>query len=97
MMNWDATQEEFDLISGIADRAVKMAAKHGAERLKRDVLMDLTAAHRNAFTLDLKGLLEAGDGDFSHDVFGIMKYLNRRTGKLEDCFVPRYAAKEVSA
>jgi hypothetical protein len=37
------------------------------------------------------------DANFTHDVFGIRKYLNRETGELTMCFVPRYtaAAEEV--
>jgi len=39
----------------------------------------------------LKGLLQAENFDFLHDVIGIVNHLNRETGELEDYFVPRYA------
>jgi hypothetical protein len=42
--------------------------------------------------LDLDKLLTADDFNFSHDVFGIARHINRRTGEIEDFFVPRCAA-----
>ena len=41
--------------------------------------------------LDLQKLLDAPDGDFGHDVFGIRRHINRQTGELENCFLPRCA------
>jgi hypothetical protein len=55
--------------------------------------MDIEAAHCNGNPLKLKELLEADDSNFMHDVLGIRRHINRKTGELEDCFVPRYAAK----
>jgi hypothetical protein len=53
--------------------------------------MDITACHLNGCPLRLGELLGADDANFAHDVFGIRRHLNRETGKLEDCFCPRYA------
>lgn len=53
--------------------------------------MDVTACHANGCPLDLEKLLHADAFNFSHDVFGIARYINRNTGKLENCFVPRCA------
>ena len=61
----------------------------GSDRLT--VCMDLTACHANGCALDLEGLLSASPSDLIHDVAGIMSHINRETGKLEDCFSPRYA------
>ena len=59
------------------------------------LLMDLEACHCNGCALDLQGLLEnARDEDLVHDVAGIARHLNCSTGKLEDLFYPRYAARE---
>jgi hypothetical protein len=66
--------------------------RHGATRL--DVSMDLTACHANACTLDLAGLLTASNSDLIHDVAGIITHIDRETGKLMDCFLPRYAKPE---
>lgn len=82
--------EEVELISKIADRAVKLAAKHGSLYVKRDALMDLMYANE-CCPLNLSALLAADEANFAHDVFGINRHLNRRTLKLEDCFVPCYA------
>jgi hypothetical protein len=94
ILNWKTTEEDSALISAIADRAVALAAKFGVDYRKDMALMDLTAVHLNACKLDLRELLTAGDGDFGHDVFGIRRHFNRRTGKLEDCFVPRFVVRE---
>jgi hypothetical protein len=52
--------------------------------------MDLTAAH-NACPLDLDRLATAPELDFWHDVYGIARHIDRETGQLGDCFLPRYA------
>lgn len=73
-----------------------------AEKAKRvygfdkglDVLsirMDLLAVHNNCCPLDFVKLLKGRDEDFAHDIAGIGRHLNRETGKLEDCFIPRCA------
>ncbi len=53
--------------------------------------MDIIATHINGCKLKLKELLAADTGNFLHDVCGIIRHLDRTTGKLIDCFVPRYA------
>jgi len=56
--------------------------------------MDVTACHVNGCPLKLQELLEADDFNFSHDIFGIRRHLNRETGQLENCFLPRFARPE---
>ena len=87
--------KELTLIGKIAARAVAMAEKHHWVYDKFDATMDIDAAH-NACPLDLDKLLNANDGTFGHDVFGIRKYLNRETGELTECFMPRCARPEKS-
>ncbi len=94
MISWKTTAAEFDLIAKIADRAVDAAP--GVYR-KQDALMDITAAHCNGCPLDLPGLLAADAFTFSHDVFGIRRHLNRDTGEMMGCFVPRCCAKAEAA
>ena len=53
-------------------------------------LMDLEAVHQG-LDMDWQGLLDAKDGDFMHDVGGIHRHMDRSTGILGDCFLPRYA------
>ena len=90
MLNWGANKEELALIGAVADRALLAGLAPG---MKIEVMMDLEAAHCNGCPLDLEALAKAPLGDMMHDVAGIHKWLNRENGKLEGCFVPRFAAK----
>jgi hypothetical protein len=53
--------------------------------------MDLTATHLNGTPLRLQEMLYSKDGDLIHDVVGIHNNLDRRTGRMMNCFLPRYA------
>lgn len=79
-------------INKIAHRAVALAASVGVDYRLMDADMDITACHVNGCPLKLDELLAADNSNFSHDVFGIRRHLNRESGLLEDCFSPRYAA-----
>lgn len=57
---------------------------------RMDVEMDLSATHATC-PLRLAELADADDFNFSHDMGGIRRHLNRQTGELEDFFVPRFA------
>jgi riboflavin transporter FmnP len=59
------------------------------------IMMDLELVHAN-FTLDLPSFSEAQGYDFFHDIAGIYRHMNRRSGELEGCFLPRFA-KQVNA
>jgi hypothetical protein len=85
-------REEARTISKIAQRAVLMAQSHGVRYEFMDADMDISAAHMSN-PMRLGELLGADDGNFAHDVFGIRRHLNRETGKLEDCFSPRFSAR----
>jgi len=89
-INLDALPGDVDLIANIVRRTNDLDLK---EIDMVSLMLDITATHLNDTPLDLKGLLDAELTDFVHDVFGIMKHINRRAGKLEDGFVPRYAAR----
>jgi hypothetical protein len=64
---------------------------NGEDRIT--LTMDLTAVHLNT-PLDLQALLEADQFDFAHDVAGIQRHINRNTGKLGGCFLPRSAVPQ---
>lgn len=96
ILNWKVSKEDHDLIVEIAKRVEPLTKKFGVRYSTRDVIMDLTAVHANAISLRLGELLAADDGTFGHDIWGIRRHLNRRTGVLEDCFVPRCAREVVS-
>lgn len=56
------------------------------------LMMDLEACHSNDCKLKLQELLETDDFNFMHDINGIQHHIDRETGKLVNCFLPRYAA-----
>lgn len=56
-------------------------------------MMDITAVHANGNPLKLAELLATDDFNFTHDVFGITRHIDRETGKLGGCFVPRFSGK----
>ena len=78
-------QMEHEIILNIAERAA--ALKNGTKRL--DVIMALTFVHQHT-PLQLQELLETDDGNFAHDVFGILQHIDPKTTKLGGCFVPRF-------
>ena len=95
MITWTKDKATMDLESQIARRAVKMASdlfEADFSYKQLDVIMDIDACHNNGCPLKLQELLEADDFNFAHDVFGIRRHIDRTTGKLQNCFLPRYSA-----
>ncbi len=97
-MKWETKRSEHALITAIADRALRMAAEarpvwKGLPS-RGEFSMDITACHLNDVKLELADLLDADDSDFSHDVFGIRRNLDRQTGELQNCFLPRFNVRE---
>lgn len=84
-------------IDQIVDRAMLLVKKHGGDYDRVDCMMDITATHANGCRLDLAKLLNADDFNFSHDVFGIYRHINRETGRLERFFIPRFASRDSSS
>lgn len=80
--------EELRLIEKIVNRGWGKMKRNYRTRL--DMIMDLDAANKNC-PLKLQELLDTDDFNFYHDIIGIGRYMNRDTGKLEDCFLPRFA------
>ena len=88
-MNWTTTKSDSDLIARIGDRAAEL---FGEAVSQADVEMDIQACHLNGCVLDLPKLLAATNFNFTHDIGGIGANLDRTTGQLLDCFLPRCAA-----
>lgn len=82
-------KEQFMMYVKIAQRAEGMDLYKG-ERIT--FLMDLENAD-NVFNLRLEDLLNADDGNFAHDVVGIVNNIDRSNPKDFNLFVPRYAGK----
>lgn len=96
-MKFCNSRNESILCTKIAQRAVALAVKHGIKYKMMDASMDIEAAHCNGNPLRLADLLEADDFNFAHDVFGIRRHIDRETGKLGDCFSPRYTERQIQA
>jgi len=75
----------------IAKRAERLFFDLEIPRDMVSIIMDLDAANTQ-YPLRWAAFLHADDSNFTHDILGIYRHLNRETGELEDCFVPRYAA-----
>lgn len=90
VLKWECTREEFLLIVKIVERANSISPVKDRVALQ----MDIEAVHCNDMKLDLQRLLDAPQGDFGHDVFGIQRHIDRRTGKLQDFFCPRLASHD---
>lgn len=92
-ISFKASKQEYHLIGKIAKRASKLASSFAVDYSVATANMDISACHANGNPLDLEALLAADDGNFGHDVFGIRRHINRSTGELGDCFVPRFSAR----
>ena len=89
-INWKASLADGVRLTRIVQRADALARKHGQQPIPQ-LIMDLTACHLNGTPLDLDRLLAADDFNFTHDVWGIHRHIDRTTGRLRDCFLPRFA------
>ena len=89
-INWSATKADYRAVDRVLARAEKLVAKAGGtSQVPQDLAMDLIACHLNGTPMDWEALLVAPDFDFVHDVWGIHKHIDRETGRLGDCFLPR--------
>ena len=90
MINWAELETTTVDIITIADIAKRYKKLTNCNRELVKINMDIELAHSN-HPLNLNGLLNASDLDLAHDVGGIIQHLNRASGKLEDCFSPRWS------
>lgn len=84
-----ATPDERELVRKIIERAEQEDLFGGYDR--ESLEMDLIATHANGCPIDFNKLLEAGRFDFTHDIAGIVRHLDRRSGELTGFFRPRSA------
>ena len=78
----------------IVDRAYELLRGTAMHCTRLDLRMDLSAVHARC-PLRLGDLLEADAADFAHDITGIVRHLDRKSGKLGGCFLPRFSANEL--
>ena len=75
------------LISKIAQRGYPFFKGSNVSFL--DLILDISSVNTN-YGLRLEEFLKADSTNFLHDLFGIYNNLNRKTKKLDNCFVPRF-------
>lgn len=90
------TPEEHECVMRILRRGGEMNARAGRADDALSARMDLARAHY-LFNLRLDEWAAADDFNFGHDWFGIGRHLNRETGEMGGCFVPRFAGKSRAA
>ena len=90
-VSFDVSREDMVLIGTIVSRANEM----GLARMVRISLMaDLCAAKAQGCDIDFSRLLGFDDFSFTHDITGIISCMDRTTGLLTNCFVPRSRRSE---
>lgn len=88
-IDWSSTSRaDFALCIRISKRAKPRLHEMDTDQLS--ILMDIQAAHMTC-PLRLQALLDADEFNFWHDVGGIHRHLDRETGEIGDCFLPRFA------
>jgi len=92
ILNWNVSKSDHDLIERIVERAIAGHKFPASEELT--LMMDLTALQANGTPLRLRDLLDFPAFDFTHDIYGIVRHIDRNTGQLGGCFVPRCAIQE---
>ena len=85
------TKEDYKTIGKIADRAIALYKGYGVTIDRLSLLMDIE------FTCEVNPLkldewLAADNGNFGHDISGILTNFNRETKVLDNGFSPRYSA-----
>ncbi len=101
MISFKVSIVDQTLIERIVERAFdiydsyRVPAKSLPNRLS--LTMDITACHANGCPLNLREMLSGADFDFIHDIGGIRENINRKTGELDGCFLPRFAAPTKAA
>jgi len=94
-VNFDVSKGDLVVILDIVARSLPLLNRVLGSNTEhqRDMLMDLIACHANGTPLRLADLLNANEADFAHDIFGIRRHIDRETGRLNDCFRPRFSLR----
>ncbi|MCP1245388.1 hypothetical protein NKW54_05460 [Acetobacter cerevisiae] len=97
-VKFKATPAELRIIKRIGRRAAVLMRRHGSSQnygaIRLSVIISLVVTHSNGCPLDLERMVKADDFNLLHDVDGINRYLNTETGRLTQCFLPRFAKRE---
>lgn len=88
----ELSETELKVMDSVCDRAMTLFRDRGVPgiRDKLSLHMDMAAVN-NHQPLDLDQLLNSHNHDFLHDICGIIKNIDRKTGTLDNGFLPRCA------
>lgn len=96
-IQFTTTPEEFELVGVIANRYRALVVRYGTPAPDTmELYMDLSAVHANGNPIDFARLAEADDLTLIHDVGGIRRHIDRKTGELRDCFTPRCSQRDIA-
>ena len=96
MLNHHLNDADMTLAMTIARSASNLARNAGQDISPLEFVLDLATTHNHACPLDFAAMATGNPADVAHDVFGIRRHLDRETGLLTDCFLPRFAARQVA-
>jgi hypothetical protein len=91
VVSFACSRKDSALVAMIVRRAMASKLNLHVPGDADDLEMDLLATHANGCPLDFEKLLAFNEFNFAHDVVGIQRHLDRDTGELLHCFVPRCA------
>jgi hypothetical protein len=81
-------------IKQVIQKAVSLKLIKRTERMHHE--MNLCAVVAQGCPIDFARMLDnnaRGNFDFAHDLFGIDRHIDRSTGRLSGCFVPRFVRR----
>lgn len=92
-MQFNTSYDDMARIHLVLDRARALGVLNDESRHERaSRLMDFDAVHSNGNPMRFDLMLMADDANFLHDFCGIVRHLDRNTGKLRNGFSPRFSA-----
>ena len=92
-LNLTRDKADLALIARIGERAEALElVKTQGERLALE--LDINTVHSNGNPLRHADLLAANTFGFTHDVAGIRRHIDRRSGQLKNFFLPRHSQPE---
>jgi hypothetical protein len=94
-VSFEISADDRKLVTEIVKRVEAARPWVGSKKARADqritLMMDLEACHANGCPMDFAKLLAADEFNFWHDITGIQRRIDRRTGELTAHFRPRCA------
>ena len=90
-INFKCSPQDQALIGQILKRGMDMARDFNVKLDHVTLAMDIVACHCNGTPLKLLQMLMSDPSDFSHDLLGITRFIDRESGKMREGFKPHFA------